>query len=231
MKALFGKIVRRAIGRCPYCAQSPYRTNSYSQEGEDRILARMLEGRPQGFYVDIGAHHPKRFSNTYLFYEMGWRGINIEPTPHAMDAFGQVRPRDINLPIGIAGQSGELTFYEYDEPAFNSFDPRTKTEFAKRGHPKLINEHRIRVESLRDVLSKHLPAGQKIDFLSIDAEGLDFEILRSNDWQKFRPDYVLLEDGHDVASALASPSAKLLAENGYALHSRTHYTSVWERRA
>ena len=60
---------------------------SYSQEGEDLVLRRYLEGRTSGFYVDVGAHDPKRFSNTHLFYERGWRGINIEPSPAAMKNF------------------------------------------------------------------------------------------------------------------------------------------------
>ena len=55
---------------------------SYAQEGEDLILYRMIYGKiDKGFYVDVGAHHPKRFSNTYFFYRKGWRGINVEPMP------------------------------------------------------------------------------------------------------------------------------------------------------
>ena len=69
----------------------------YSQNGEDLILNRFLENKKNGFYIDIGAHHPIRFSNTYLFYKKGWRGINIDAMPGSMDLFNKIRSRDINI--------------------------------------------------------------------------------------------------------------------------------------
>ena len=80
----------------------PYRRTSYSQEGEDLILDRLLRRKPRGYYVDVGAFHPKKFSNTHLFYRRGWSGINIDATPGSMDEFRRVRPRDTNLEIAIS---------------------------------------------------------------------------------------------------------------------------------
>ena len=77
------------------------RQASYSQEGEDRILQRLFENQTPGFYVDIGAHHPRRFSNTYIFYKQGWRGINVDATPGSMFLFRVFRKRDINLEIAV----------------------------------------------------------------------------------------------------------------------------------
>jgi hypothetical protein len=74
---------------------------SYAQEGEDMVLRRIFEDQPLGFYVDVGAHHPVRFSTTYFFYRRGCRGINIDATPGSMDAFRRLRPRDINLEVAI----------------------------------------------------------------------------------------------------------------------------------
>src|SRR4051794_14772116 len=74
------------------CAEFP--KASYSQEGEDMILRRFFEEHGKGFYVDVGAHHPKRFSNTYSFYKQGWSGINIDAMPGSMARFRRVRPRD-----------------------------------------------------------------------------------------------------------------------------------------
>ncbi len=99
-----------------------YAIKSYSQEGEDMILQRILGDKKHGFYVDVGAHHPRRFSNTYLFYRRGWSGINIEPNPEAMNAFQVDRERDINLQFGIAEHAENLTYYFFDEPALNTFD-------------------------------------------------------------------------------------------------------------
>ena len=80
----------------------PWQVRSWSQEGEDMILHRIFGGKKSGFYVDVGAHHPKRFSNTYFFYCHGWRGINIDAMPGRMKLFNQWRPKDINLEMGVA---------------------------------------------------------------------------------------------------------------------------------
>ena len=74
-----------------------YALKSYSQEGEDMILMRLFENQKMGFYVDVGAHHPKRFSNTYFFYKLGWKGINVDAMPGSMTAFNRIRARDINI--------------------------------------------------------------------------------------------------------------------------------------
>ena len=71
----------------------------YSQQGEDIILHRMFEWQEQGFYIDVGAHHPTRFSNTYKFYKRGWTGINVDAMPGSMTAFNRLRPKDINIEL------------------------------------------------------------------------------------------------------------------------------------
>src|SRR5687768_10814903 len=95
---------------------------SYAQEGEDLILLRLFDGDLPGVYVDVGAHHPFRFSNTCLLFERGWRGINIDARPGSMAAFRRARPRDINLEIGISERPAELEFFLFEEPALNTFD-------------------------------------------------------------------------------------------------------------
>src|SRR5688500_1685041 len=67
---------------------------SYALEGEDMVLRRLFEGKTRGFYVDVGAHHPRRFSNTYYFYRRARRGINIDAAPGSMEAFNRDRSRD-----------------------------------------------------------------------------------------------------------------------------------------
>ena len=98
-----------------------YSTLSYSQEGEDLILKRLFDGQKKGLYVDVGAHHPKRFSNTYLFYKMGWRGINIDAMPGSMEKFKEVRPEDINIEAAISDKDELLTYYIFNESALNTF--------------------------------------------------------------------------------------------------------------
>ncbi|MCA1632167.1 MAG: hypothetical protein LC802_00260 [Acidobacteria bacterium] len=85
---------------------------SFSSAGEDMILRHIIGSDKQdGFYVDVGAYHPTLFSNTYFFYLYGWRGINVEARPGSRKLFDKVRPRDINLELGISSGRGELTYY------------------------------------------------------------------------------------------------------------------------
>ena len=97
-------------------------TKSFSQEGEDMILNRIYEHKKDGFFVDIGAHHPMRFSNTYLFYNKGWRGINVDAAPGSMIDFKKHRPRDINLEIPVSDKSDELEYFMFNDGALNTLD-------------------------------------------------------------------------------------------------------------
>jgi hypothetical protein len=87
----------------------------YSQEGEDIVLQRFLQEKEKGFYIDIGAHHPTRFSNTYLLYLKGWRGVNIDAMPGSMELFNELRPEDINIEVPVSDESKEMLFYIYKE--------------------------------------------------------------------------------------------------------------------
>ncbi len=203
----------------------------YGQDGEDLILNRLLDGQAQGFYVDVGAHHPVRFSNTYLFYRRGWRGINIDAMPGSMKKFDKVRPRDINIERGIAGKEGRLTYYRFNEPALNTFDP---SEATRKNKPPycLVDTVEVAVERLDKLLSRHLPEGQMIDFLSVDVEGSDEEVLRSNDWERYRPRFILVETlRSDMLSLCTCTVSQFLRNVGYVPVSKTYNTSFFAREA
>jgi FkbM family methyltransferase len=169
---------------------------SYSQDGEDAVLASFYEGKSnyKGFYIDIGAHHPVRFSNTQLFYEKGWRGINIDATPGSMKSFNKFRKRDINIEVGISDVSGEMEYFSFEEPALNSFDKILSEKRINDGW-RLKEKIRIHTLTINTILEKHiLSNNQKIDFITIDVEGMELKILKSLDFQKYAPDYFLVED-------------------------------------
>jgi FkbM family methyltransferase len=202
--------------------QHPHSSASYAQEGEDLVLARLLEAGKQGFYVDVGAHHPTRFSNTCFFYELGWRGINIEPAPDAVVQFDKLRPRDINLGLGVAEAAGELTYYVFDEAALNTFDQRLKHERETRTPYRVVGTTKIRVDRLDRILQQYLPAGQTIDFMSIDVEGLDLQVLRSNDWSAYRPGFLLVEAlEFKLEQAAGHPLHMYMGSVGYELVAKT----------
>ncbi|MEP0982929.1 FkbM family methyltransferase [Leptolyngbya sp. FACHB-17] len=205
-----------------------YSRKSYSQEGEDLILHRVFETVDRGFYVDVGAHHPKRFSNTFIFYQRGWSGINIDAMPGSMEPFKRLRPRDINVEAAIASSPREMTFFVFDDPALNCFG-RELAERRWQGAYSLKQEIQIVTQTLEEVLHSHLPTGQKINFLSIDVEGLDLEVLQSNDWSAFRPEYILAECAEmDLEQIQKGSVYQFLAERGYSLFAKTLSTAVFK---
>lgn len=203
----------------------PYGRASYGQEGEDLLLERIFGGQKQGFYVDVGAHHPLRFSNTYLLYQRGWCGINIDAMPGSMAAFRRLRPRDISIESGVALEDGQLTYYVFREKALNTFDESLAQQYARAGH-EVLSQLRIRARPLADLLNEHLPIGQGIDLLSVDIEGLDLDALKSNDWQRFRPRVVVAEELRSASGEKDTSVREFLTDMGYHEFART-YNSVF----
>src|SRR5690348_8028072 len=133
---------------------------SYAQNFEDVMLYRIFRDRPTGFYVDVGAADPTHHSTTKWFYDLGWRGINIEPQNRFFEALERERPRDINLHCGAGAASGQTLFFEISPThEWSSFDERVRT--AARG--ETIVEYTIPVLTLNEIIERH---GEKraIDF-------------------------------------------------------------------
>ena len=202
---------------------------SFSQEGEDIVLARIFQGRQSGFYVDVGAHHPQRFSNTYFFYLRGWQGINIDAMPDSMRQFRLERPRDINLEIGISETRQQLVYYMFNEPALNGFQKDLAISRDGVSKYQIEEERSVQTIPLADVLAEHLPFDTPIDFLTVDVEGLDFEVVRSNNWTRYRPKMVLAEIFGlcAMAEVAVSPLGKYLESQHYQLACKIVNTSFF----
>lgn len=188
---------------------------SYSQGGEDLVIDRLLGGRSEGFYVDVGANDPWRFSNTARFYKRGWKGINVEPDPIVYERLAAARSRDINLNLGVGCADGELPFYHFFPDTFSTFS----TEQAARSQEKgleLVETLAIPVSRLDDLLSEHL-GEREIDFLSVDVEGTELDVLLSNDWERFRPVVIVVESTEETGSGVApDPDCdRILTAAGY----------------
>jgi FkbM family methyltransferase len=205
-------------------------SKSYSQDGEDMILKTLFEQKKnyKGFFVDVGAHHPVRFSNTKYFYKRGWNGINIEPTPSAIGAFKTFRTRDINLNIGVGPKKEKLKFYCFNEPALNSFSKEVSERIDQDATKyRIIKTLDIEVLPLGEVFDLYLPKEKKIDFLSIDVEGLDYQVLLSNNWEKYKPDVILVEENVDVDAIQDSPIYIYLKDKGYSFFAKTLRTCIY----
>jgi FkbM family methyltransferase len=217
----------QSLGRL-YLLFEPYAQISFAQEGEDMALRRLLERETTGFYVDVGAHHPKRFSNTYYFYLRGWRGINVEPNPDMVALLRAIRPRDINIQVGVSDRKGTMTYHQFSDAALNTFDE----ELAKRreNFPEYtkLPATSVPVRPLADILAEHLPLGAVITFLSIDAEGHDLRVLASNDWIRFRPRIVVTEAIDASLLNLAHhEQTRFLADRGYSPVAKTGNTLIF----
>ncbi len=213
-------LVRRVLALAHW---DPWFNRSWSQEGEDQILRRIFEKKPTGFYIDVGAHHPRRFSNTYLFYIQGWNGLNIDAMPGSMISFSKDRPRDINIEVGIGLNECQLDYFVFNEPALNGFSKELSDERHDPDSVYQINKTiKVNVLPLSTVLNSNLPTGQSIDFMSVDVEGLDFEVLKSNDWTKYRPKIVLAEVlGSSLHDIEKSSIGRLMTEVGYEIYAKS----------
>ncbi|MEI7737020.1 MAG: FkbM family methyltransferase, partial [Ferruginibacter sp.] len=163
-------------------------------------------------------------SNTFKFYQLGWNGINIDPLPGSKALFDEKRPLDTNIEAGILNRNGEtLTYYMFQDAAYNTFD---ETVAAERQLPSsdcmLLEKKQIPCYRLADVLDKHLPKNTSIDFLTIDVEGMDLEVLQSNNWVIYRPCFIVAESlSTRLAEEFNAPIAVFLQQQGYELIAKT----------
>ena len=170
--------------------------SSFSQAKEDVILKylfrKYIYQSYEGFYVDIGAFDPTKGSNTKIFYDYGWSGINIDANPSSIQKFNKYRTRDTNINIGISESASIKPFYFFGRnDGINSFSESFINKNGQKNNVKKILK--IETKKLSSILDLYLPSSKVIDFMDIDAEGLDFEVIKSNDWEKFRPKILLVE--------------------------------------
>ena len=235
---------------------------SYAQSGEDIVADIELGKKKKGFYVDIGAYHPKMFSNTYLFYKKGWSGLCVDPNPKMEELFAKARPRDVflNMGVGKGGKAGggrslhsgrddggeAVEYFMFEDGAANTFSAEQAKKNQEEAGRKLKGKRMVAVLPLKTIFDKYLPKGQKIDLLSVDVEGMDLEVLRSNDWKKYRPEIIIAEDlefdfdryvnGVRLPRSQARPRndggvgvAKFLGERGYKLNDKTPYSLIFTK--
>ncbi len=161
---------------------------SYSQNHEDILLWRALKHIENGFYIDVGASDPQEDSVTYLFYEKGWSGINIEPSSQAYESLCEKRDRDINLCLAAGSYEGKISFYDVPTRGWSTSDSET-------GQYYLNNQNAVirEVEVLRlDSIIRNCNA-KTIHFLKIDVEGAELDVLQGLDLNLFRPWILIIE--------------------------------------
>ena len=170
---------------------------NFSQNDEEIILSEIFSNVNNGFYVDVGCHHPRRFSNTALLYKNGWNGINIDASAKNLKLFNVFRKRDKNVNALISEKSENLKFYYFNESALNGILSQSKVNSLKDVGYKVINEEFITTQRLDDILVTCKVADKTIDLLDIDVEGYDFQVLKSIDLNLFHVKVILIETGEN----------------------------------
>ena len=185
---------------------------SYAQNFEDLVLERIFHDQASGFYIDVGAGDPVNDSVTHLFHARGWRGISIEPDRRLFARLAAARPRDVNLNIAVGERAETRRFFELSVPGLSSLDAECAAMAAERG--AVATETTVAVETLAEICRRHADA--PIDFLKVDVEGWERQVLASNDWRRFRPKIVLVEATRPNTTVPSHEAwERLLLEEGY----------------
>lgn len=202
----------------------------FAQEGEDLILTRLVSQKA-GFFIDVGAHHPTRFSNTYKLYLSGWRGINIDPLPGSMQLFDEVRPEDTNLELAISSGNADSTarYYVFDEPAYNSLEAENIAD-AEAGGKNLIEEIEVKCASFSSILEKYRSSFTHIDLLTIDVEHHELNVLQSFPFDKYQPTIIVIEiKGLNLEQPGNNSIYDYVTGNGYTLRSYLYHSAIFVR--
>lgn len=195
----------------------------YSQFGEDVVLRSIFGRTRNGFYVDVGCYHPKKFSNTYALYRRGWRGINIDFEQHKIDLFNLARPDDDNV-VAEVGDREDVYFIESKRS--HDLEARLTEKSASR------SARPVKTTTLTNVIAGTKYRNRPIDLLSIDTEGHDEQVLRSLDFETYRPTCVVIEClCPEIRGILDSSLHQFLESKGYALVSWTVASLIYNRRA
>ena len=203
---------------------------SYSQCGEDLIVKYVfnLRGIATPTFIDIGANHPYLLSNTALLFETGSRGINIEANPFLIEKFKHFRKEDININVGIGSKNEELDFYMMSEHTLSTFSKEECEKFISTGKYFLKEKRKIKLITVNEVLSKYCN-GIFPDFLSLDVEGLDFEIIKSIDFSKYKPKVICIEAAEYSPIGAGKRKTELInhiIDNGYYEYANTNLNSI-----
>lgn len=200
----------------------------FSHEGEDVILEYILGNiNYNGSFLDIGAHHPIKFSNTYKFYLAGWRGINIEARPGSSELFNSVRPLDINLEIPISDKEEELTYYVFNNPELNSFSEEHVSDNDGYSNLKVVEKIILKTTTIDSVLKKHCSDRRNFDLLSLDVEGFDLRILKTIDFERYLFNFLIVEDKTEITNLAEGEIYNFLISKGYKLLSKLFNSTIY----
>jgi FkbM family methyltransferase len=193
----------------------------YSQTGEDMILNQML-GKRKGTYIDIGSGYPIWYSNTYFLYRRGWTGVLVDPIRKNVKYSKFLRRRDTVILGAVSRHQGKAIFHEFKNYAYSTLDASAyESRLASGLELRASYEvETISFKSLVDLIPKN-----PLTIVFIDTEGHEFNILKSINFNLFRPAIIVVEEL--VSPLIYSPIRDFLAEKGFVLHAYTGLSSIY----
>ena len=196
--------------------------SNFSQNSEEQVLRDFFSDINNGFYIDVGCHHPRRFSNTALLYKNGWNGINIDASAKSLKLFNVFRKRDENICALISEKPEKLNYYYFDDSALNGIWSFQKVNSLKNLGYKVINEQYIVTQRLDNIITNFEIKNNRIDLLDIDVEGYDFQVLKSIDLSLFDVRVILIETGNNE-----NEIAKYLLKYNYSFYKKIDRNSFF----
>jgi FkbM family methyltransferase len=205
---------------------------SFSQFGDDLVAGNLLIniGVKKPTYLDIGAFDPVRDSNTYLFYLSGCQGVLVEPNAAITDRLKEVRPRDTVLVAGIGTDDvAAADYYMLESPGLNTFDKERAEQISRETGHKILEVVKMPLLSINRVIAEHF-GGTAPDYISIDIEGLDYAVLRTLDYGKYRPKVICAETLISTNLRHNPKTTELLLANGYEVRGLTVANTIYVDR-
>ena len=197
---------------------------NYSLFGEDKFIERYFRNKPKGFYIDVGCYHPLDGNNTQLLYKKGWNGINLDINYYSIKLFNFLRKRDINIHSGISNKKNRLTMYYRKEiNMLNTLDEKIAKMNFRNGYKK----KNIQVNTLNYFISKYFKKLDMIDFINIDAEGLEFNVLKSLNFKIYKPKLICVEI-HNIKKMFDTNYKYLKTNSIYNFLVKKGYKIVWK---
>jgi len=203
-----------------------------SQFGEEKFVLSFFDKEYKGKFLDIGCFHPTRHNNTYKMYKNGWRGINIDLNPLTIDLFNFIRRKDININAAISNNEENKTLYFVDELNTQNTLEANHLSFLKNHHnlkEEEISHQEIKTKKLDKILDTY--NFNDIDFMNIDVEGHELNILNSIDFNKYRINFICIEmiDHNDQAKLINEKLNIILEKNNYVLQKKIDFNFVYKK--
>ena len=199
---------------------------SYSLFQEDLFIQNYFKNKSKGFYIDVGCYHPLDGNNTNLLHKKGWNGINLDINFYSIELFNFLRKKDVNIHSGISRKKDELTMYYRKEiNMLNTLDEKIAKIHFRNGFKK----KNVQVNTLNFFISRYFKKLKKIDFLNIDVEGVELNVLKSLNFKQYKPQLICVEI-HNSKNMYDTNYDYLKANDIYKYLINKKYKIIWKKK-